>query len=190
MKNKNNFKGEFWKKGFTLIELLVVVLIIGILAAVAVPQYNKAVKKAQGREVYVAIKALDKALADYYLMCGEYLNGCHKGIFANYGQGAREGLSLFSVQIPALKYFSYGTGGLAQPSQTFKGCDNVTVTTCDVCFYLSGKQQFCVKWDKGIRAKTLRIFGDPGKTVCQYLDGAIEQVQTPSSTQTHCVVQF
>ncbi len=60
------------KNGFTLIELLVVVLIIGVLAAIAFPQYEKAIERARAAEAITNLKVMEEAQRRYFLINGTY----------------------------------------------------------------------------------------------------------------------
>ena len=81
---KSNKSKTSCKRGFTLIELLVVVLIIGILAAVAFPQYTFAVEKARFAEAAPIVANLQHAI-DVWV-----LTGTDDGEFVHYFLGENQ----------------------------------------------------------------------------------------------------
>lgn len=94
MEKKLPLKGIHMKKGFTLMEMLVVVLILGILAAIALPQYEKAVEETRSSEAVGVMKKM----SDNFDICLMSSSGdpypCKEGsiVFEGYPDGEDDGV--------------------------------------------------------------------------------------------------
>ncbi len=101
--------------GFTLIELLVVVLIIGILAAVALPQYEQAVNKSRISRWLELGRSFSNAIDLYYLANGSYPTSFDQLDFSPSGATDDQGNPYTTGN---RIYFSVNSGG---PSQSVPG---------------------------------------------------------------------
>jgi prepilin-type N-terminal cleavage/methylation domain-containing protein len=81
------------RKGFTLVELAVVIIIIGILAAFAVPRFLDSVERSKAGEAFNYLSAVRSAQERYQVRQGTYSDDIAK----------------LDIQMPDPKYFTVGT---------------------------------------------------------------------------------
>ena len=96
-------------KAFTLIELLVVVLIIGILAAVALPKYRVAVAKAKLVQLKTMVTSITEAQEVYYLANGVY-SGSLEGLDISMPAGDKDDRNAVALYDWGLRCFTGSSG--------------------------------------------------------------------------------
>jgi len=121
-------------KGFTLIELLVVVLIIGILAGIALPQYQVAVGKAKFSTLKNLTKSLQQSAQRYYMV-----NNTYEGLNTAVGRKSLD------IELPAESNCQIWVDEYPQ----VRCCKNIF--NVFMCFYVNretGMPMSCAPWSK------------------------------------------
>ena len=74
IENQENEKMKGTQRGFTLIELMIVVAIIGVLASIAIPQYQNYTARAQMSEAFSLAAEYKTAMSEFYAINGRFPN--------------------------------------------------------------------------------------------------------------------
>ena len=149
--------------GFTLIELLVVVLIIGILAAIALPQYQVAVEKTRATNLLALLRSLVRAEQVYYLANDKYTLDADELDITYPGGSTRSGNQ---VTLPNGKIIVFTDGLLYSNTDYVQLQINFTTGKAD-CWATSDKvsQQVCASM--GQKGSTASSCSGLGGAACQ-----------------------
>ncbi len=151
--------------GFTLIEILVVVLIIGILAAIAVPQYQKAVEKARATEAVLTISTLEKAIDRWLLE-----NGIPSDGYVMLGEGEYSGYTRanLDIDLPCIETEDNSCYLNLHSFQAY-----CTSDICSITSYPTGNKYYVLysqrNFQTNIWERTCGYFDSVTKTVCDSL---------------------
>lgn len=124
----------YQKRGFTLIELLVVVLIIGILSAVALPQYEKSVMRSRFMQMVTVARSVSQAQQVFFLANGVYAGTFDELdiIYPNSGEGTLP-LSSGVCRIEGARVTCY----------LLKGKTSIPHTYASLIWYFENNKRIC-----------------------------------------------
>ena len=152
-----------YRSGFTLMELLVVVLIIGILAAVALPQYQRAVKKSRFATLQATGESIAKSVQVYFLE--------HSDWPKNFDE--------LDVSLPADMASSNISNGKCRYNSQFYCCVIYPLTNstngsigCGMADYSFGYYSKYANFDGSMSVQTSACFQKPQTGVCESLPNA------------------
>lgn len=111
--------------GFTLVELLIVLVIVGIFALIAMPQYQKTTESSYADQAVSVLQIIGTTNRLYYLDKGSYaagyLNSCPAGVLC--GSGSPSACDLMNCQYMAMQNFSQGQYNFCATNGIISGID-------------------------------------------------------------------
>lgn len=137
--------------GFTLIEVMIVVMIIGILAVIAVPNYLENVKQTKRTDAQAALVQFTQGMERYYSVNYTYLDaavgGADTGAPAaatfGYTQSPFNGDASYNLTISAATATSYTLSATPTGGMTGDACGTLTLTNTNVKADGSGGTKTC-----------------------------------------------